>query len=253
MEVHDVAGNVTTVTFTLDTTGPVLTEKDGSSETSRSYSIDDGELGSGVAGVRVNGQDRPLTVSRWSDVNDIIDGNHWGALAGENILVAYDALGNETTLTFTLASSVIPQPEQVPVPEAESPTAEEGPAVEENPAVDEGPAAEESPAVEEQTPAGVPDAEEDEVAAPHLPIPPVTSSPEVTAVQLVASRTAPVATSLPATGRIVGAPQAASGDEGVGPAAASTDRDRSEVPMLGGWGLMAMLGCAGALFRRFRA
>ncbi|MEQ6901788.1 hypothetical protein [Nocardioides sp. YIM 152588] len=106
MEVYDVAGNVTTVTFVLDTTGPAITEKEGSSAAARSFSLDDLELGSGVAGVRINGVDYPLTVNRWSDVNDLIDGNFWGALAGENTLVAYDALGNETTVTFTLDASV---------------------------------------------------------------------------------------------------------------------------------------------------
>ncbi|WP_028660558.1 hypothetical protein [Nocardioides insulae] len=122
LTVTDLAGNTTEVTFVLDTTGPVVTEKDGSSATSRSYSLDDGALGSKVAGVRINGHDHPLSANRWSDVNGVIVGNYWGALAGENTLVAYDALGNETTLTFTLDAVQPVLPEEEPDTVAEEPT-----------------------------------------------------------------------------------------------------------------------------------
>ncbi|TQL68541.1 hypothetical protein FB381_2431 [Nocardioides albertanoniae] len=101
----DALGNTSTVTFVLDTTGPVITEKDGSSETSRSFKLDDGALGSKVAGVRVNGTDFPLSVNRWSDANNLEIGNWWGVHAGENTLVAYDTLGNESTVTFTIAEA----------------------------------------------------------------------------------------------------------------------------------------------------
>ncbi|GGR41653.1 hypothetical protein J2S40_001691 [Nocardioides luteus] len=102
---YDEAGNASeAVEFVLDTTGPAITEKPGSSETNRSFKLDDGVLGSKVAGVRVNGKDFPLSENRWSDVNDLRLGNWWGVQAGENTLVAYDGLGNETTVTFTVAA-----------------------------------------------------------------------------------------------------------------------------------------------------
>ena len=102
---YDVAGNASTpVEFVLDTTGPLVTEKDGSSETSRSFKLDDGEYGAKVAGVRVNGTDFKLSANRWSDANGLTLGSFWGVHAGENTLVAYDKLGNETTVTFTIAA-----------------------------------------------------------------------------------------------------------------------------------------------------
>ncbi|GGU34685.1 hypothetical protein [Nocardioides albus] len=118
---YDELGNTTEITFVLDTTGPLVTEKDDSSETSRSFKLDDGPLGSMVAGVRVNGTDFPLSHNRWSDANDLSLGSPWGVRAGENTLVAYDVLGNETTVTFTIAApeaapatGANPQPEVEP-------------------------------------------------------------------------------------------------------------------------------------------
>ncbi|WP_206056824.1 hypothetical protein, partial [Nocardioides sp. GY 10113] len=125
MEVHDVAGNVTTVTFVLDTTGPTITEKAGSSAAARSFSLDDLELGSGVAGVRINGVDFPLSANRWSDVNDLISGSFWGVRVGENTLVAYDALGNETTVTFFIEAPTV-ETEGVPEDETTSPDPSDG-------------------------------------------------------------------------------------------------------------------------------
>ena len=120
---YDVAGNASTpVTFVLDTTGPWVTEKDGSSEASRSFKLDDGALGSKVAGVRVNGKDFPLSINRWSDANGLTLGSFWGVHAGENTLVAYDKLGNETTVTFTIAAPVDEAPAGDTNPQAQPKT-----------------------------------------------------------------------------------------------------------------------------------
>lgn len=123
---YDEAGNASApVEFVLDTTGPLVTEKDGSSENSRSFSLDDGVLGAKVAGVRVNGTDFALSANRWSDANGLSLGSFWGIHAGENTLVAYDTLGNETTVTFTIAAPVedeTPQTGTDPQPEPETGT-----------------------------------------------------------------------------------------------------------------------------------
>ncbi len=118
---YDEAGNASApVEFVLDTSGPLITEKDGSSETSRSFKLDDGALGAKVAGVRVNGTDFALSANRWSDANELALGSFWGVHAGENTLVAYDTLGNETTVTFTIAAPVEDEAGANPQPEPET-------------------------------------------------------------------------------------------------------------------------------------
>lgn len=102
--VHDVAGNTTTVTFVLDTTGPTITVKpesvgaDGTFSTV-SFKLHDLAL---VDRVELNGVVKNLTDNVWSDVNGVVPGV-FGAVEGLNTLVAFDALGNSSTFTFTLA------------------------------------------------------------------------------------------------------------------------------------------------------
>ncbi|TIC80689.1 hypothetical protein E8D34_18750 [Nocardioides sp. GY 10113] len=100
---YDVAGNATTVAFVLDTTGPTVTDKGvtGEAAASKSFKLYDARK---VDKVVINGVTKDLTDSNWSDVNDIRPGRY-GAVEGVNTLVAYDALGNATTVTFTLTSA----------------------------------------------------------------------------------------------------------------------------------------------------
>ncbi|KEP73882.1 hypothetical protein HR12_34060 [Microbacterium sp. SUBG005] len=51
--------------------------------------------------VIINGVVKDLTDDAWSDVNFVTPGV-FGAISGENTLVAQDAAGNTTTVTFTL-------------------------------------------------------------------------------------------------------------------------------------------------------
>ena len=104
--VHDVAGNATTVTFTLDTTGPVVTVKDGAEFTvgsggvysKVSFKLNDANK---VDRLTLNGVEKDLTDSVWSDLNGVKPGV-FGGKEGVNTLVVYDVAGNATTVTFTL-------------------------------------------------------------------------------------------------------------------------------------------------------
>lgn len=104
LNVYDVAGNVTTVEFTLDATGPVGTVKVESTVGSDglyqkvSYKLHDP---ANVVKAILNGVEKPLTPNVWSDLNNIVPGT-FGAVEGLNTLVLVDALGNQSTLTFTL-------------------------------------------------------------------------------------------------------------------------------------------------------
>lgn len=96
--VFDVAGNSTTVTFTLDGTGPTVTVKAGAAPDNVSFKLFDKNK---VDRVTINGVVEDLTNNQWSDVNGVKAGA-FGAIRGENTLVAYDVFGNTTTVTFTL-------------------------------------------------------------------------------------------------------------------------------------------------------
>ncbi|BDZ42289.1 hypothetical protein GCM10025865_15880 [Paraoerskovia sediminicola] len=100
---YDVAGNTTTVDFVLDTTGPKVTVKDESVGSDPVFSTVSYKLhdGSKVDKVVLNGTEKDLTDNEWSDLNGVKPGT-FGAVEGANTLVAYDALGNETTVEFTL-------------------------------------------------------------------------------------------------------------------------------------------------------
>ncbi|MGY2127559.1 hypothetical protein [Blastococcus sp. SYSU DS0617] len=104
--VYDVAGNTETMTFTLDGTGPRVTVKEGARytvETRRGYNRISFKLhdAAKVDRVEINGTVKDLSNNAWSDVNFVKPGT-FGAVRGENTLVAYDVLGNATTITFTL-------------------------------------------------------------------------------------------------------------------------------------------------------
>ncbi|BDI23384.1 Ig-like domain-containing protein [Herbiconiux sp. L3-i23] len=98
--VYDVAGNTTTLRFTLDGTGPQVTVKEG---VRASYDVVGFKLYDAVKvdKVSINGVVKDLSNSQWSDVNGVKPGV-FGAVKGENTLVAYDVLGNTTTVGFTL-------------------------------------------------------------------------------------------------------------------------------------------------------
>jgi hypothetical protein len=106
--VYDVAGNATTVRFTLDVTAPTVTVKVGPQLTigadgtySRvSFKLNDA---SKVDRVTVNGVGTDLTDNVWSDLNGVAPGS-FGAVVGENTLVVYDVAGNATALRFTLVA-----------------------------------------------------------------------------------------------------------------------------------------------------
>lgn len=104
LKVYDVAGNVTVVEFTLDATGPTATVKpettvgaDGIYQ-KVSYKLHDP---ANVVKAIINGVEKPLTPNVWSDLDTIVPGK-FGAVEGLNTLVLVDALGNQSTLTFTL-------------------------------------------------------------------------------------------------------------------------------------------------------
>ncbi len=96
--VHDVAGNTTTIEFTLDATGPTVTAKAGSSSAAQSFKLYDARK---VDRVSINGVVKDLSNSVWSDVNGVKPGV-FGAVAGVNTMTAYDVFGNATTVEFTL-------------------------------------------------------------------------------------------------------------------------------------------------------
>ena len=106
--VSDVAGNATTVTFVLDTTGPQVTVKEGGeftvgadgSYSKVSYKLHDAAK---VDRLTLNGVVKDLTDNVWSDLN-LVKPGAFGAVAGENTLVVTDTLGNSTTVRFELAA-----------------------------------------------------------------------------------------------------------------------------------------------------
>ena len=107
--VYDVAGNATTVEFTLDVTAPSVTTKDGgqfTEGTDGTYSKvsfklhDEGKIDR----LTLNGVEKDLTDDVWSDLNGVVPGA-FGAAAGENTLIVYDVAGNTTTVDFTLAGA----------------------------------------------------------------------------------------------------------------------------------------------------
>ncbi len=110
LKVYDVAGNVTTVTFVLDVTGPTVTVKTGPGETVTtgngayarvSFKLFDQYK---IDRLTLNGVEKNLTDNVWSDLNGVTPGA-FGGKRGVNELTVYDVVGNATTLTFTLAGN----------------------------------------------------------------------------------------------------------------------------------------------------
>ncbi|GAB2518712.1 hypothetical protein GCM10027064_15480 [Microbacterium petrolearium] len=106
MTVYDVAGNATTVSFTLDATAPTATLKSGETYTvgnesgydKVSFKLHDGGK---VDRVEINGVVKDLTNNAWSDVNFIRPGV-FGGRSGENTMIVYDIAGNSREVTFIL-------------------------------------------------------------------------------------------------------------------------------------------------------
>jgi hypothetical protein len=106
---HDVAGNVSqthTFAFTLDTTKPTATIKQGAPytvATGDTYDVISFKLfdAQKIDRVVLNGKVKDLTDNQWSDVNFIAPPT-FGAVQGENTLVVFDVAGNEQIYTFTL-------------------------------------------------------------------------------------------------------------------------------------------------------
>lgn len=107
--VYDVAGNTTTVNFTLDVTAPTVTVKDGGQFTVGadgahslvSYKLHDAGK---VDRLTLNGVAKDLTDNVWSDLNFVKPGA-FGAVAGANTLVVCDVAGNAATVPFTLTAA----------------------------------------------------------------------------------------------------------------------------------------------------
>lgn len=112
----DAAGNESeTYTFYLDNVAPTITVKDntetttftvGNKETNTykivSFKLYDQYL---VDKIIINGQEKDLTDNKWSDHNFVSVGKN-GGIEGENIITLVDIMGNETSYTFYLDSTV---------------------------------------------------------------------------------------------------------------------------------------------------
>lgn len=109
----DKAGNTAltkTATFTIDTTKPTIHVK-GQGNAYAPTSLGQGNVfrevsfklfdGGKVDRVEINGVNKNLTDSTWSDVNNIKPGVA-GAVEGKNTLVVFDVAGNSTTYEFVL-------------------------------------------------------------------------------------------------------------------------------------------------------
>ncbi len=111
LKVYDVEGNVSTLTFVLDVTGPTVTVKTGATETVGSadsgYEIVSFKLFDEykVDKLTLNGVEKDLTDDVWSDLNGVKPGE-FGATLGANELKVYDVAGNATTVAFTLVPPV---------------------------------------------------------------------------------------------------------------------------------------------------
>ncbi|UNK70531.1 right-handed parallel beta-helix repeat-containing protein [Microbacterium sp. H1-D42] len=106
---RDVAGNTSATgvyEFTIDTTAPTATVKDGAEFTEgddSGYDVvsfklhDQGKIDR----VDINGVEKDLTDAVWSDVNAVKAGT-LGAVSGENTLTVHDVAGNTAQVKFVL-------------------------------------------------------------------------------------------------------------------------------------------------------
>ena len=115
MVAYDVAGNATTVTFTIDNVGPTITVKPsslGSGNTFRniSFALFDAYQ---VDKVIINGVTKELTNNNYSDVNGVKPGT-FGGVEGLNKITAYDVLGNASSeYTFIIDTTAPGLPSNV--------------------------------------------------------------------------------------------------------------------------------------------
>lgn len=106
---QDLAGNISktsTFAFTIDTTAPTATVKEGAAYTvvqNGAYDLVSFKLydAGKIDKVTINGKLKDLSNNAWSDVNFVKPGT-FGAVKGENTLVVYDVAGNTRTIVFTL-------------------------------------------------------------------------------------------------------------------------------------------------------
>ncbi|MCD8484018.1 fibronectin type III domain-containing protein [Candidatus Woesebacteria bacterium] len=101
---YDVVGNTTTYEFFIDNAGPTITVKDSSIGNGENvFKQVDFKLydNAKVDKVEINGVLKDLSDNKWSDVNGVKAGK-FGAVEGENTIVAYDVLGNTSSFTFTI-------------------------------------------------------------------------------------------------------------------------------------------------------
>lgn len=101
-DADDNLSNTISQKFTVDTTPPTITVKDGAASddtyTEVSFKLFDQYQ---VDKLTLNGVEKDLTNNKWSDLNYVSPGS-FGAVLGENTLVLYDVNGNTSTYTFYL-------------------------------------------------------------------------------------------------------------------------------------------------------
>lgn len=92
--------------FYVDNTKPTLTVKPspdtiGSSGVYKkiSFKLYDNYL---IDKVVINGVTNDMTNNKWGDANNIIPGNYWGAVEGQNTITLYDVAGNSSSYDFIL-------------------------------------------------------------------------------------------------------------------------------------------------------
>lgn len=129
IQVFDLAGNVTTYTVKFDVSGPIITIKsstpNGNGVKIISFKASDP---SKVVKFDLNGVVKNVVPNQWTDLDFVTPGKY-GAVEGDNILTAYDALGNVSSVfLFTLDTTVVepePQPEiPTDTPSEETPSQE---------------------------------------------------------------------------------------------------------------------------------
>jgi hypothetical protein len=110
LKVFDVAGNVTTLTFVLDVTGPTVTVKDDAVGSATdgyeqvSFKLFDEYK---VDKLTLNGVEKDLTDNPYSDLNGVKPGE-FAAVLGANELKVLDVAGNVTTVAFSLVGPSAP-------------------------------------------------------------------------------------------------------------------------------------------------
>lgn len=106
--VEDFDGNILEVTITIDMDAPTITVKTGENETVGNFETNTFSKVSfklydnfGLSEYELNGVKGYMSVSQWSDLNNITS-DFKGAVLGLNKLIVRDTSGNETEFDFTL-------------------------------------------------------------------------------------------------------------------------------------------------------